>query len=464
MAAAATTEDWKDEPQLARALLLLRQERFAEVLDLVSELGEPSAGVLVAGARAATALADPTRSENLSRRAVAGLPSDPRGYAILAEVLRSEGRATEAEGALQAGLRAAPADEALSYALAGLYWVQQRHGEATAVLDALLRRRPQDALLKSRLAGLLLAVGDFERGWALYEGRYDRAEAAPDRLARPELAFPEWRGEALEGRSILVLAEQGYGDQIQFCRYANVLKARGARRVTIACRAALAPLMESLEGVDQVILAQDGSSPPDHDFWVLMLSLPHLTGTRLSTIPSMSPYLSVPAPYRERWAPLIAPEGLRVGLVWKGNSENPADGQRSLPSLRSLRPLWDVPEIAFISLQMGAAGLEAATAPPDQPLVRLGDQIRDFGDTAAIVEQLDLLISVDSAPAHLAGALGKPAFVLLPYPADFRWLLNRSDSLWYPTLRLFRRERGEDWSRVVERLVSELRAVAKARR
>jgi hypothetical protein len=269
--------------------------------------------------------------------------------------------------------------------------------------------------------------------------------------------MPRWQGESLVGKSLLVWMEQGFGDEIQFCRYLPLLKAQGAAHITLVCHPPLKTLLETLAGVDAVLAVDDEASElRPHDYWSLLLSLPYQFRTDLGSIPAAIPYLAVPAAAGQRWAGRLADAPINVGIVWQGNPRHLSDHERSLPSLATLAPLWDIPGIRFVSLQKGRD--EAATS-PGQAIVALGPMLQDFAETAAVIAQLDLLISVDTAVVHLAGALGKPSWVLLPaYKTDWRWLRHRPDSPWYPgVMRLFRQRQRGDWGLAVLELRDALR-------
>jgi hypothetical protein len=224
------------------------------------------------------------------------------------------------------------------------------------------------------------------------------------------------------------------------------------------CDTPLVGLFVTLAGVHEVIGEERAAELPSHDYWVRLLSLPLHCGTVMASIPSSLPYLYAPPEQCKQWIQRLPAKDLRIGLVWKGSAGHKNDAKRSLPGLYSLAKLWTVPGVVFISLQKGQGESEAASPPPNQPLLDLGVEIRDFADLAAVIAQLDLVICVDTAVAHLAGALQKPCWVLLPRQGtDWRWLQVRSDSPWYPgVMRLFRQQPGEEWSGVVSRLVMEL--------
>jgi hypothetical protein len=301
---------------------------------------------------------------------------------------------------------------------------------------------------------LLLIQGRFAEGWKLHEYRYHWAAKSQPALACFQLEFPQWQGQSLQGKSIVIFPEQGRGDQIQFCRYGTELKRLGAKRVTLICQAPLITLLKSLADVDSVLNINEISKLKNHDYWTLLFSMPLHCGTDLTNIPAALPYLYADKQRLTKWSKQMPKSGLRVGLVWKGNPDHKNDANRSLPSLLSLARLWQITDLVFISLQKGPAEEKALSKPPRQKIITLSEQIEDFADTAAIIAQLDLLICVDTAVAHLAGALQKPCWVLLPsFNTDWRWLLDRNDSPWYPgVMRLFRQESNEGWDVVINRV------------
>ena len=222
-------------------------------------------------------------------------------------------------------------------------------------------------------------------------------------------------------------------------------------RLTLVCTPALATLLKRAEGVDEVILVSEAYSLPYHDYWTFPLSLPLRFATTVESIPNALPYLSALPEQLDKWRGRLPAGMLKVGLVWKGSPGHKNDANRSLPGLSLLAPLWSVPGVAFVSLQKGPGEEEAENPPDNQPIVNLGAEIQDFSDTAAIVAQLDLVICIDSAIAHLTGALNKPCWLFLPaIGSDWRWLRGRTDSPWYPyVVRLFRQTKAGDWSATI---------------
>jgi ADP-heptose:LPS heptosyltransferase len=321
-----------------------------------------------------------------------------------------------------------------------------REGEAEDCLRRALALDPGYGKASFNLAYLLLRQGRWEEGWARLESR-DWID-----VLQRHLGMPRWQGGALDGKSILIGIEAGHGDMIQFGRYCDQLKQAGAARVGVLCHPGLVALFAGLRGADMAIGA-DEPLDAGWDFWVPALSLPYHFHTTVDTVPAAAPYIALDPARSARLAPLLAGgEGeLKVGLVWKGNRNFENDGERSLPSLAALGPLAGVAGVRFFSLQVGAAEAELAEGLGGARLTDLAPAITDFADTAALVAGLDLVISVDTAVAHLAGALCKPCWVLLPaHLPDWRWLTGRSDTPWYPgVMRLFRQQRGEGWEAVI---------------
>lgn len=400
-----------------------------------------------------------SRAEAALCRCVQARAGDPEAWNSLGNVYQHLQRDADAENAY---LRALAAHPTHAKTLNNLGTLRQRQGAAAAAEDAYRRAIAADpAYPEARwnLGFLLLAKGRLEEGWPCLEARYDPAMAR--RIAvKPHLGFPQWRGETLSGRTIVVWPEQGFGDQVQFVRYLPLLKAAGARMVTLVCPDPLLPLLAGAAGIDRLLPLSQAADLPSHDFWVFMLSLPMHAGTTLDTIPAVLPYLAAEPARIARWRSRLEalPGTFRVGLVWRGFGGHVNDVHRSLPELSCLAPLWDVQGVSFVSLQRGMDGERGSGTSSGLGILDLGSEIEDFGDTAAILAQLDLVICVDTAVAHVAGALGKPCWVLLPavHP-DWRWMEGRKDSPWYPrTLRLYRQQRPGEWSAVVEQLAGEL--------
>lgn len=329
-----------------------------------------------------------------------------------------------------------------------------RYDDAIASFDRAIALDPELADAHWNKALMHLTLGTFEAGWSGYEWRW-RRQSGPERR---DFAQPVWRGEPLEGKTILLHAEQGFGDTIQFVRYVPLVAARGGR-VVVEVPDSLKPLVASMSGAVVAVVGRSESLPP-FDVHCPLMSLPLAFGTTLATIPAAVPYLRAPPERLEIWRTRLPPQpGLRVGLVWSGKPTHRNDHNRSL-AFERLAPVFAVEGVRFVSLQREyrAADLPALDACP--AVQRLDEAFSEFADTAAAVEQLDLVISVDTAVAHLAGALGKRVWILLPAVPDWRWLLAREDSPWYPTARLFRQPQLGDWDSVIARLGEELSALA----
>lgn len=390
------------------------------------------------------------------RKALEMLPNSVEVLCNLGNLLTHSGRPAEAFDTYRQALELDPTSLAAWGNLGALLADEHKDEAAEKCLRHALRLDPEYALARINLGYLLLAQGRWEEGWQCHEARFTAA-SADDETFFPLLPFPQWQGESLAGQSILVWLEQGHGDVIQFCRFLSLLRSHGAARVTLLCQPPLVPLIKPLLATmpgDVELLAYDEMNDANlpHDFWTFLLSIPYRCHASLANIPAQIPYLHALPERMEKWRSVLPAGKLRVGLVWKGNVRHSNDEHRSIPHLSLLAPLWEVPGVQFISLQKGQGEEEAEQPPADQPLRHLGSSIQDFADTAAIVAQLDLLICVDTAVAHVAGALGKTCWVMLPeYKTDWRWLRNRSDTPWYPgVLRLFRQSKRKDWTTVIE--------------
>lgn len=386
-------------------------------------------------------------------------------FANLGKLLAKRRRDEEADACYRHALALDPDSPLIHTGLGVLQNNTGRSAEAERSFRRAIDLDPDYALTRLNLGFLLLQQGRFDEGWQHHENRY--SPALPDREKFPypiNVPFPQWRGEPLTGKSLLVWPEQGLGDEIQFCRYLPLLKRQGAAHVTLVCKTPLTALMKTLEGVDAVLGIDEALADiAAHDYWTYPLSCPLHCKTDLTSIPASLSYLRASPELMALWSARLPRDGLRVGLVWKGNRFHDNDGHRSLPHLSTLAPLWAVPGAHFISLQKGQGEDEARTPPSDQALVHLGSELRDFADTAAVVAQLDLVITVDTAVAHLAGALGKPCWVMLPaYKTDWRWLEGRADSPWYPdSIRLYRQPANEDWMPVIADIYRDLAAQTK---
>jgi hypothetical protein len=323
-----------------------------------------------------------------------------------------------------------------------------------AAAAALPTLRPEAAFCASLVR---LRLGQFAQGWRDYEWRWQQASWAPQRR---DFVAPLWLGqEPLAGRTILLHAEQGFGDTLQFVRYAGLVAALGAT-VLLEVQAPLKSLLSGTAGVAHIFARCERL--PRFDLHCPLMSLPLAFGTVLDTIPADVPYVLAPADRVAQWrARLGEPRSLRVGVVWAGSAVHKNDHNRSI-ALERFRSLLSAPGITFVSLQRELGAAEAARLNGHANVIALGGELRDFADTAAVASLLDVVVSADTAMVHLAGALGRPVWALLPFSPDFRWLLDRQDSPWYPTARLFRQPRFGDWESVLARVRDELETPGRA--
>lgn len=402
------------------ALALMAQERHAEALESLGRALQLDASYVEAHLNKATAMLD------------IGRPDD-----ALASLQRAE--------------QLAPESAKVHHNFGIVFHALNRLDEAVSHYRRAIDLQPgyPEALFHMSLTELLL--GDFAAGWKNYELRWRVRNAAS-----PRIPTPPWSGDIpVEGKRILLWCEQGLGDTVQFCRYAPLLAARGAR-VILEVPATLATLAKSLSGVETQLI--QGGTLPDFDLHCPLLSLPLAMGTDLGSIPAQVPYLTAEPKKISEWAErLSVSQGLRIGFVASGNPKHKNDRNRSLP-LASLAPLIRQGVACYLLQQeCRAADEEYLEATP--AIMDLRPWLTDFSETAAAIACMDLIISVDTSVAHLAGALGKPVWILLPYNPDWRWLLGRDDSPWYPGTRLFRQPAIGDWDTVVASVGTALQAL-----
>lgn len=395
---------------------------------------------------------DPAQAVALISRALAILPDIAGAHNVLGNALRKLDRLEEAvESYLRATL-ITPDDAAVHCNLGIVYRQLGRPHEALSCFRKAIDLNPNYVKALGNLGFLQLSLGDFEHGWRNYAWRWKLEDFG---TTPRDYEVPLWNGTDLAGRTVFVYPEQGLGDFIQFSRYIPLVAKRGGQ-VVVEVPKQLQNLFPSFEGVRAVVIS--GQSPGPFDVHVPLLDLPGLLGQEGIAIPPLEHHLSVPAAAVEKWRTRLSQyEGVRVGLVWGGNPHHKNDRNRSLdPKL--LRSLLDIDGVIFFSLQVGRDG-EAAEAFGTRA-VDLNPDILPFVDTAGAMMNLDLIISVDSAPAHLAGALELPVWTLLQFVPDWRWLLDREDTPWYPTMRLFRQQQRGDWPGLIDRLGRELKALA----
>ena len=391
------------------------------------------------------------------RRAVALRPDYAEAWNNLGIALHHQGRLDEALVATRRALQLQPR---LAEAHNTLGMVQRELGAlagATASFRAAIAAAPQLAEAHHNLALVLLATGALDEGWRAHEWRWQTRQMAS---ARRQFSQPQWRGEPAAGLTLLVHAEQGFGDTLQFCRYAALAAARGLR-VVMEVQPPLVRLLQSLDGAAQVVAA--GEPHPAFDLHCPMLSLPLALGTTLTSIPAADAYLQPDAAAVAGWRrrlDRVAGAGLRVGLVWAGNPRIQSPELAALDRRRSLAPERLLPLSGIAGAQFVSLQKFGAEAPADMPMLRLMHEMADFADTAALVAGLDLVISVDTAVAHLAGAVGTPVWLLDRFDPCWRWLTGRRDSPWYPKLRIYRQPRAGDWDSVIGEIAHDLARLA----
>jgi tetratricopeptide (TPR) repeat protein len=436
--------------RVALARALLADDRAAEALDALAPLAS-DAGLGVAQTLRGTALNALGRPEEAVvafTHALATLPMDAETHLNLGNAHADLDEIDLAERHIRHAISLQPAmaeaHASLGHLLAGL----GRLEEAVACQRAAIAIRPDFAPAHWNEGVALLLAGDMQAGWEKYEWRKRRY---PHSFSSPP--GPQWDGGPLHGRTILVLAEQGMGDSIQFARYLPMLAQRGAR-VIVECSDSLVSLLGTIPGV---ATACARGRRPAHDVWVDQMSLPRLFHTTLGSVPFPTAYLQANAALLAQWDRRL-PQGIRVGLAWAGNPLHSNDARRSIP-VADLAPIIKAGEGGLISLQVGERASDISHLPG---VANYSGLFTDWSQTAAAVAAMDLVITVDTAVAHLAGALGIPTWVMLPHAPDWRWMLNRTDTPWYSGMRLFRQSRPGDWTGVIEQVATALAGVMPA--
>jgi hypothetical protein len=368
-----------------------------------------------------------------------------------ARQLLTAGRGAEVEAMIRPILASGSGPVALWAMLAQAFRVQGRVAEAKPILEMLVDTLPGHLSTRFDLSETLLLLGDFERGWREYSYRYSLDHTT--RIER-KVQRPRWDGRPIPGQTLLIHDEQGYGDTFQFMRMVTWAKERSQATIVLEINHEMASFARRLDGCDTITLR--GELPPPFHVHCEMMSLPMVMGLKLEDLPgSPMPYLSALPERRKAWRKKLSPyKGFKVACLWAGRPTHMNDATRSI-SLAMLAPLAQ-DGVTFFSIQKGPSEAEALTPPPGMNLVSLSDTIGDFEDTAAILSEVDLLISIDSSPVHLAGALGCPAWVMLPLLPDWRWLQGRDDTPWYPSVRLFRQTEWGRWDQVINRVSSAL--------
>jgi Flp pilus assembly protein TadD len=377
-------------------------------------------------------------------------PNDVQAWVGLGDALRWQ---YKMEPWLAASQRAVQIDPNSVDALHLLGWALldlARPREALPLVERAIHLSPREPRLYWLRGFILLMLGEYQQGWNNYESRW---EVTGLNLKRPSLARPQWRGEDIRGKSLYLFPEQGLGDTLQFIRYAPLILERGAKDVFLV----VPPEVESLlaRSMPGIKLLHHGDPLPQTDFQCPIMSLPLAFGTTLENVPAKVPYLTPDPLAVAKWKERLAQyPGVKVGLAWAGRPTNPNDFHRST-TLQKLRGLAGVPGIQFVSLQKGYASAQVKEI-PELGMLDWTEELTDFADTAALVGALDHVVSICTSITHLSGALGKPTWTILSYTADFRWMLDREDSPWYPSIRLFRQPEYGDWESVVQNVRKEL--------
>ncbi len=454
------------QPRNAEALLkraYLRSERgdYAAALeDFARVLGLDPPNLEAAFGRVSTLVALGRLAEALEGidRIVAAQPASADAQLVRGQILVDLDREAEALAAIAPVVASGRGGAKVAILQAALSWRTGRRDEAIAILDAVARSGTDDVQVQQAMAQYLLAVGDFHRGWVAYEHRGD---SYGTRHSEIETRAPRWTGGDIAGKTILVCAEQGIGDTLQFVRFLAPLRAREAE-IRMLVQPVLLRLMESLPV--SVAWFDSAADVGAVDFQIPLLSLPRVFGTTLETIPGEVPYLFAEPARVADWRARIGQRGFRIGVVWQGNPKYKNDRRRSAP-LRHYAALAGVPGVRLISLQ-AAHGLDQLDDLPEGMAVEmLGDRIAanpdGISEIAAAMASLDLVVTSDTAIAHLAGALGHPVWVALSDDPDWRWMIGRDDSPWYPTMRLFRQKVRGDWAGVFAEIAAAADAMAR---
>jgi tetratricopeptide (TPR) repeat protein len=382
------------------------------------------------------------------RHAVRLRPDDPAAISGLGGALLGLFRHVEAVPYLERAVAQRPADNDAHITLGNALLGANRNLEALQHYEFAEANGAASPGLRLNQALALLGIGRWSEGWEKLEARFSAPGAFPDLTLPKDTRF--WRGENIEGKTILLQGEQGLGDTIHMVRYAPLVAERGAK-VIVRVQPVLGKLIAEMLGVDTVLTGYEEA--PEVDLVCPLMSLPLALGTEVETVPANVPYLSVPLLYRARWRTELGERTRpRIGLAWRGQQHLPF---RSIP-LATLAPLLQCQQFEYHSLQNQTTEADRAWLAANPLLIDHAADLRDFADTAAIADEMDLVISIDTAVAHLAGALARPLWVMLPFSSDFRWLIDREDCPWYPTARLFRQKRQGEWDSVVAEIVQQV--------
>lgn len=390
-------------------------------------------------------------SAMILRHALVLSPDDIAGLKNLGHVILKLGHAGEGLHLLRRATELAPDDADAHYTLGNALLRMERLQEALACYARVRELQPNTARAYFAPASVLLMNGQYKDGWAAYESRFDMA-AYKSNVGNVHERL--WDGGPLNGRRLLIHVEQGFGDTLEFARYVPLVRQKaGDGKIFMLCEPELIRILESLEGVDEFYELRSDTKLT-YDVQIPLMSLPHRFGTTLETIPNRTPYVNAPSGAKAKIRKRKAAK-LNVAFVWAGRPTHSDDRFRSCP-VNWFATLFDVPGVDFHSIQWGPRATELAPHLARKNVVSLTDKLTDFGETAALIEQVDLVIAIDTAVAHLAGALGKPVWTILPFGGEWRWLFRREDTPWYPNMRLFRQRILGDWRPVFQRMAAAL--------
>ena len=371
----------------------------------------------------------------------------------MCEIYRGAGRLDDALRAGQRAVELSPDDSRAYFNLALIHYERLELDEAIAVSDQALALDPEFPEAHFEKAEALLLAGRLAEGWESYEWRFKLKQAEG---MLPKTGKPQWNGEALEAEKLLIVADQGFGDCIQFARLIPWVAERAPAPI-LACSHDLVPILRQIPGPAKIVTSWDQAG--EYDFYVPLSGLPRLAGITTENIPNKWPYLSVKpeqiAFWREKLDRLAAPGKRRIALVWAGRPTHKNDRKRTL-KLSQFSALFALPGITLITVQKGEQISQAGSYYGAAPLLNLGPEIDDFTDTMAILKNVEHLVTIDTSVAHIAGAIGVPTSLVLPYAPDWRWLLNRSDTPWYQSVKLYRQQKPYDWLGVIENVAKDL--------
>ncbi len=393
-------------------------------------------------------------------RAIALPGANAIWHSDVAEMCRVEGRLDQALSHCKRAVKLSPDNADAHYNLGLIHSDRGEIDEAIAHERQAIELRPDHAAAHFELGEALLLAGQFREGWEEYEWAW-KVPGIPTLIPADVGAGRGWNGEPLHDKTLLLIADQGFGDVIQFMRYIPRAAER-CRELVVACSVEVKPLITHMvEKISKPVrMFQIWKEVPFFDHYMALSSLPRLFGTELNTIPAETPYLQADAEraecWRQRLEALTMAGHRRIGLVWAGRPQHLNDRNRSI-AFSEFAPLATLEDVTIISLQKGAGGAQVGSYYGAAPLINLGPEIKDYADTAAIIANLDLVVTVDTSVAHLTGALDRPASILLPFAPDWRWLRHRSDSPWYPSVRLYRQPKPREWTSVIGALTQDIR-------